>query len=77
MGRDQTVLPDAPKAKDLMERLAPQELLKRTALETQKLELITELSGLKLKLSGVGRDHRDTEVDSLPVKLSLLCFIWS
>lgn len=38
----------------------------RTALETQKLELMTEVSSLKLKLSAVERDHGDNEVDSLP-----------
>lgn len=46
--------------------LAPQELVNRTALETQKLELMTEVSSLKLKLSAVERDHRDSEVDSHP-----------
>ncbi|KAM7367258.1 hypothetical protein PAMP_015173 [Pampus punctatissimus] len=43
------------------EELLQQELLNRTALETQKLELITEVSSLKLKLTGVERDHRDSE----------------
>uniref|UniRef100_A0A669DWV6 PPFIA binding protein 1a n=1 Tax=Oreochromis niloticus TaxID=8128 RepID=A0A669DWV6_ORENI len=41
------------------EQLLQQELLNRTALETQKLELMTEVSSLKLKLSTVERDHRD------------------
>ena len=45
--------------------LASQELLNRTALETQKLELMTEVSSLKLKLTAVERDHRDNEVDVL------------
>lgn len=35
----------------------PKELLTRSALETQKLELMTEVSGLKLKLSAVERHH--------------------
>uniref|UniRef100_A0A8D3DIB8 SAM domain-containing protein n=1 Tax=Scophthalmus maximus TaxID=52904 RepID=A0A8D3DIB8_SCOMX len=45
------------------EELLQQELVNRTALETQKLELLTEVSGLKLKLTAVERDHRDNEVD--------------
>ncbi|XP_053719085.1 liprin-beta-1 isoform X1 [Synchiropus splendidus] len=43
------------------EELLQKELLTRTALESQKLELLTEVSGLKLKLSAVERDHRDKE----------------
>ncbi|XP_070784750.1 liprin-beta-1-like [Enoplosus armatus] len=43
------------------EELLQQELLNRTALETQKLELMTEVSSLKLKLTAVERDHRDNE----------------
>uniref|UniRef100_A0A7N8WYZ9 Liprin-beta-1-like n=1 Tax=Mastacembelus armatus TaxID=205130 RepID=A0A7N8WYZ9_9TELE len=46
------------------EQLLQQELVIRTALETQKLELMTEVSSLKLKLTAVDRDHGDTEVDS-------------
>ncbi|KAM4615115.1 liprin-beta-1-like isoform 2-T2 [Polymixia lowei] len=38
-----------------------QQLLNRSALETQKLELMTEVSSLKLKLTAVERDHRDSE----------------
>ncbi|KAJ0056871.1 hypothetical protein NL108_000662, partial [Boleophthalmus pectinirostris] len=43
------------------EELLQQELLNKSALETQKLELMTEVSSLKLKLSAVERDHRDSE----------------
>ncbi|KAM8740339.1 liprin-beta-1-like isoform 1-T1 [Acanthopagrus schlegelii] len=43
------------------EELLQQELLNRSTLETQKLELMTEVSSLKLKLSAVERDHRDNE----------------
>ncbi|XP_049422783.1 liprin-beta-1 [Epinephelus fuscoguttatus] len=43
------------------EDLLQQELLNRTTLETQKLELMTEVSSLKLKLTAVERDHRDSE----------------
>ncbi|XP_077357493.1 liprin-beta-1-like isoform X2 [Festucalex cinctus] len=43
------------------EELLQKELLTRSALETQKLELMTEVSALKLKLSTVERDHRDNE----------------
>lgn len=50
-------------------RLAPQELLNRSTLETQKLELMTEVSSLKLKLTAVERDHRDNEVHPFPREL--------
>ncbi|XP_051812766.1 liprin-beta-1 isoform X1 [Acanthochromis polyacanthus] len=43
------------------EQLLQQELLNRSALETQKLELMTEVSSLKLKLTAVERDHKDNE----------------
>uniref|UniRef100_UPI0037E8D0A6 liprin-beta-1 n=1 Tax=Semicossyphus pulcher TaxID=241346 RepID=UPI0037E8D0A6 len=43
------------------EELLQQELLTRSALETQKLELMTEVSSLKLNLTAVERDHRDNE----------------
>ncbi|XP_065807633.1 liprin-beta-1-like [Labrus bergylta] len=43
------------------EGLLQQELLNRSALETQKLELMTEVSSLKLKLTAVERDHKDNE----------------
>uniref|UniRef100_A0A7N6AES0 SAM domain-containing protein n=1 Tax=Anabas testudineus TaxID=64144 RepID=A0A7N6AES0_ANATE len=48
------------------EELLQQELVARMALETQKLELMTEVSSLKLKLSAVERDHRDSEVFFFP-----------
>lgn len=47
-------------------RADPQELLNRTALETQKLELMTEVSSLKLKLATLERDHRGNEVRCPP-----------
>ncbi|XP_056131642.1 liprin-beta-1-like isoform X2 [Lampris incognitus] len=43
------------------EELLQQELLNRSALETQKLELMTEVSSLKLKLTATERDHRENE----------------
>ncbi|KAF6736664.1 Liprin-beta-1 [Oryzias melastigma] len=43
------------------EELLQQELLNRTTLETQKLELMTEVSSLKLKLTALERDHRGSE----------------
>ncbi|XP_064174944.1 liprin-beta-1-like isoform X9 [Anguilla rostrata] len=50
------------------EDMLQQELLSRTSLETQKLELMTEVSNLKLKLTAVEKDrldydgrHRDSE----------------
>uniref|UniRef100_A0A3B4DI05 SAM domain-containing protein n=1 Tax=Pygocentrus nattereri TaxID=42514 RepID=A0A3B4DI05_PYGNA len=44
------------------EELLQQELLSRSALETQKLELLTEISSLKLKLATVERENRESEV---------------
>nr|XP_046250045.1 liprin-beta-1b isoform X7 [Scatophagus argus] len=41
------------------EEMLQQELLCRTALETQKLELISEVSNLKLKLSNMEKDRLD------------------
>uniref|UniRef100_A0A3B4AJW8 SAM domain-containing protein n=1 Tax=Periophthalmus magnuspinnatus TaxID=409849 RepID=A0A3B4AJW8_9GOBI len=41
------------------EELLQQELLCRTALETQKLELISEVSNLKLKLNSIEKDRLD------------------
>uniref|UniRef100_A0A4W5QCN3 PPFIA binding protein 1a n=2 Tax=Hucho hucho TaxID=62062 RepID=A0A4W5QCN3_9TELE len=43
------------------EETLQQELLSRSTLETQKLELMTEVSSLKLKLITVARDRRDSE----------------
>ncbi|XP_045077438.1 liprin-beta-1-like isoform X2 [Coregonus clupeaformis] len=43
------------------EEMLQQELLSRSTLETQKLELMTEVSSLKLKLNTVARDRRDSE----------------
>uniref|UniRef100_A0A8B9HJD3 PPFIA binding protein 1a n=1 Tax=Astyanax mexicanus TaxID=7994 RepID=A0A8B9HJD3_ASTMX len=43
------------------EELLQQELLSRSTLETQKLELLTEISSLKLKLATVDRDNRESE----------------
>nr|XP_057921757.1 liprin-beta-1-like [Doryrhamphus excisus]XP_057921759.1 liprin-beta-1-like [Doryrhamphus excisus] len=54
------------------EELLQKELLTRSALETQKLELLTEVSSLKLKLSAVERDHRDH--DGLYQEVSQLRF---
>ncbi|XP_057172934.1 liprin-beta-2 isoform X18 [Ursus arctos] len=39
----------------------PKELLSRTSLETQKLDLMTEVSELKLKLVGMEKEQRDQE----------------
>ncbi|KAM6960889.1 liprin-beta-1b [Aplochiton taeniatus] len=41
------------------EEMLQQELMCRTALETQKLDLMGELSNLKLKLNAVEKDRRD------------------
>uniref|UniRef100_A0A8C2IBI3 PPFIA binding protein 1a n=1 Tax=Cyprinus carpio TaxID=7962 RepID=A0A8C2IBI3_CYPCA len=44
------------------EELLQQELLSRSALETEKLELLTEVSSLKLKLAAAEGDCRESEV---------------
>ncbi|KAK2842114.1 hypothetical protein Q5P01_012314 [Channa striata] len=41
------------------EEMLQQELLCRTALETQKLELMSEVSNLKLKLNTIGKERLD------------------
>uniref|UniRef100_A0A672KKF2 Liprin-beta-1-like n=1 Tax=Sinocyclocheilus grahami TaxID=75366 RepID=A0A672KKF2_SINGR len=46
------------------EELLQQELLSRSALETEKLELLTEVSSLKLKLAAAEGDCRENEVRS-------------
>lgn len=38
-----------------------QELLSRTSLETQKLDLMSEVSELKLKLVGMEKEQREQE----------------
>ncbi|KAM9311470.1 liprin-beta-1 [Gastrophryne carolinensis] len=43
------------------EEMLQQELLSRTALETQKLDLMAEISTLKLKLAAVEKDRTDFE----------------
>nr|KAF6343476.1 PPFIA binding protein 2 [Pipistrellus kuhlii] len=43
------------------EEMLQQELLSRTSLETQKLDLITEVSDLKLKLVGMEKEQREQE----------------
>ncbi|XP_023369990.1 liprin-beta-2 isoform X4 [Otolemur garnettii] len=45
----------------LRRRNAPKELLSRTSLETQKLDLMTEVSELKLKLVGMEKEQREQE----------------
>uniref|UniRef100_A0A7M4EA61 PPFIA binding protein 1 n=1 Tax=Crocodylus porosus TaxID=8502 RepID=A0A7M4EA61_CROPO len=44
------------------EEMLQQELLSRTSLETQKLDLMAEISNLKLKLTSVEKDRSDYEV---------------
>lgn len=43
------------------EEMLQQELLSRTTLETQKLDLMAEISTLKLKLTAVEKNHTDFE----------------
>lgn len=60
--------------------LSLQELLCRSALETQKLELMSEVSNLKLKLNTMEKDRldfdrfRDSEVNQSSLCLSA-CFL--
>uniref|UniRef100_A0A4W5QDE6 PPFIA binding protein 1a n=1 Tax=Hucho hucho TaxID=62062 RepID=A0A4W5QDE6_9TELE len=49
---------------DTTEETLQRELLTRSTLETQKLELMTEVSSLKLKLTTVARARRDSEFRS-------------
>ncbi|MEQ2264928.1 Liprin-beta-1 [Xenotaenia resolanae] len=57
------------------EELLQQELLNRTALETQKLELMSEVSSLKLKLTVLERDHRGNEGVIKLSSYSSSCFL--
>ncbi|XP_029438135.1 liprin-beta-2 isoform X4 [Rhinatrema bivittatum] len=43
------------------EEMLQQELLSRTSLETQKLDLMTEVSDLKIKLAGLEKEQNDYE----------------
>ncbi|OCT88007.1 hypothetical protein XELAEV_18016636mg [Xenopus laevis] len=43
------------------EEMLQQELLSRTSLESQKLDLMAEISNLKLKLATVEKDHKEFE----------------
>ncbi|XP_067902745.1 liprin-beta-2b isoform X3 [Heterodontus francisci] len=52
-----------------------EELLSRTALESQKLDLMTEISSLKIKLAELEKDHR--ECDELQKSENLLRELWS
>ncbi|XP_056113546.1 liprin-beta-1 isoform X2 [Rhinichthys klamathensis goyatoka] len=45
------------------EELLQQELLSRSALEAEKLEMLTEISSLKLKLAAAEGDCRESEVE--------------
>uniref|UniRef100_A0A8C2IDG5 PPFIA binding protein 1a n=1 Tax=Cyprinus carpio TaxID=7962 RepID=A0A8C2IDG5_CYPCA len=53
------------------EELLQQELLSRSALETEKLELLTEVSSLKLKLAAAEGDCRESEVRTTYMRLQL------
>uniref|UniRef100_A0A673KGM6 Liprin-beta-1-like n=1 Tax=Sinocyclocheilus rhinocerous TaxID=307959 RepID=A0A673KGM6_9TELE len=58
------------------EELLQQELLSRSALETEKLELLTEVSSLKLKLAAAEGDCRESEVRSTCLHHHHLCRFW-
>uniref|UniRef100_A0A673HZ32 Liprin-beta-1-like n=1 Tax=Sinocyclocheilus rhinocerous TaxID=307959 RepID=A0A673HZ32_9TELE len=52
------------------EELLQQELLSRSVLETEKLELLTEVSSLKLKLAAAEGDCRKSEVRKMRLQLT-------
>ncbi|XP_078077026.1 liprin-beta-2b isoform X2 [Mustelus asterias] len=52
------------------EEMLQQEMLSRTALESQKLDLMAEISSLKIKMAGLEKDHR--ECDELQKSENLL-----
>ncbi|XP_060784287.1 liprin-beta-2b isoform X9 [Neoarius graeffei] len=54
------------------EEMLQQELLNRTSLETQKLDLMDEVSYLKLKLVSMEEDHNHTERDDKQHKAEAL-----
>ncbi|XP_046705908.1 liprin-beta-2b isoform X14 [Silurus meridionalis] len=54
------------------EEMLQQELLNRTSLETQKLDLIDEVSYLKLKLVSMEEDHNHTDRDDKQHKAEAL-----
>lgn len=49
-----------------------QELLSRTSLETQKLDLMTEVSELKLKLVGMEKEQREQEEKQRKAEVSVI-----
>lgn len=49
-----------------------QELLSRTSLETQKLDLMTEVSELKLKLVGMEKEQKEQEEKQKKAEVSLM-----
>ncbi|XP_022377565.1 liprin-beta-2 isoform X6 [Enhydra lutris kenyoni] len=54
------------------EEMLQQELLSRTSLETQKLDLMTEVSELKLKLVGMEKEQREQEEKQRKAEVSEL-----
>lgn len=53
-------------------RFCLQELLSRTSLETQKLDLMTEVSELKLKLVGMEKEQREQEEKQRKAEVSVI-----
>lgn len=49
-----------------------QELLSRTSLETQKLDLMTEVSELKLKLVGMEKEQKEQEEKQRKAEVSVM-----
>lgn len=53
------------------EEMLQQELLSRTSLETQKLDLMTEVSELKLKLVGMEKEQKEQEEKQRKAEVSV------
>lgn len=54
-----------------------QELLSRTSLETQKLDLMAEVSDLKIKLVGMEKEQSEYEEKQNKAEVSFFRFLFS
>lgn len=67
-----TVVPTAMEVCDFEICFCLQELLSRTSLETQKLNLMTEVSELKLKLVGMEKEQKEQEEKQKKAEVSAI-----
>lgn len=67
-----TVVPTAVEVYDFEICFCLQELLSRTSLETQKLNLMTEVSELKLKLVGMEKEQKEQEEKQKKAEVSAI-----